>query len=442
MISFLKAILHGLLAPVLYASVWITFLGSVFKRAEWSLYLLVILAPLPVVWYQIHQFPFGKDTMDILIAGAFLGILLNKGGFQRAPGTLIIALFMLISFFAVWNATFRFSLPLPFSTANPVLGDWKNYVEMIFLYFLTYSAIRDEQQQKRLLIIMAAVILFIVVRETRNFSESAGGFSYDKRLTGPFWPAGLGANHFGAFVAHYSALLFGMYLMDKHKYRRWLYLAAAVFSIHPLFFTYSRGAYVAVFVILVLYGLLKQRTLLIGAAVFVFTWQFVLPETVVERITMTESPSGEIEDSAAHRLIVWHRAMNLFHDNFIFGIGFNSFGFTVPAGELTDTHNFYLKTAAEQGIIGLFVLGLVFLRALSGGWQLFRTGQSPFHRGLGLGFLGCTVAMAVTNIFGDRFSYFVMGSYFWIFWAMVDRARVLSNEAAEKTRQAELAKAA
>lgn len=427
MIAFIKGLLHGLLAPTLYAGVWFTFLAAAVKRAEWSLYLLAILAPLPVIWYQLHALPLGKDTMDVLIAGTFLGILFNKGGFDRARSTFLIGLFMLTSFLAVWNSTLRFGLPLPFTTANPLLADWKNYVEMIFLYFLAYNALKLEEHQKVMLLIIAVVFLLIGVREFRNFSEGAG-FSYDRRVEGPFWIMGLGANHIGAFMADYGALLLGMALIDRHKFRKWLYWAAVGFSLHPLFFSYSRGAYVGALAVIVLYGLLKKRSLLLVVAVLVFTWQVVLPETVVERIAMTEDSSGQIESSAAQRVVLWQHAIQLFQQNFLFGIGFNSFGFTVAPGQLTDTHNFYMKTAAEQGIIGLVVLGLVLLRALSSGWRLYRQGASEFHRALGFGFIGCTIALMVTNIFGDRFSYFVMGANFWIVWGMVDRAINLAEK--------------
>jgi len=428
MIGVIKGILYGILAPTLYAGLWATFLAGMFKRAEWPLYLLAILAPLPAVWYQLHPFPMGKDTMDILIAGTFLGIMFNKGGFDRAPSTATIGLFMVVSFAALWNGTLRFGLPLPFTTANPLLADWKNYVEMIFLYFLAYSAMKNEDQQKTILVIIAVVVLLIGVREFRNFSEGAG-FSYDRRVEGPFWIAGLGANHIGAFVAHFGALLLGMSMIDKHKYRKWLYLAAAGFSLHPLFFSYSRGAYVAAAAVLVVYGILKKRSLLLVVVALVFAWQVVLPDTVVQRITMTEDASGQIESSAAQRLVLWQHALQLFEENFLFGIGFNSFGFTITEGRLTDTHNFYMKTAAEQGIIGLAILALVLLRALASGWRLYRTGQSEFHRALGFGFVGCTVALIVTNIFGDRFSFFMMGSYFWIVWGTVDRALSLAHAA-------------
>lgn len=427
MLAALKAFVHAILAPMLYAGLWGTFFASVFRRAEWALYLLVILTPLPVIWYRLHDFPLGTSTLDILIFGAFLGVLFNKQGFQSAPSTWLIGVFIFISYLALWNSTLRFGLPLPFTTSNPLLSSWKNYVEMIFLYFIAYNVVRNEDQQKTLVIIMATVILLIMVRETRNFTAGTS-FSYDKRAEGPFWIVGLGANHFGAFIAHYCGLLFGLFLVDKHKYRKWLYLGAAAFSVSPLFFAYSRGAYLATLVVITIYGLLKKRILLAGLVALVLMWQTVLPQTVVERISTTQDSSGQIEDSAAHRVVLWQHAKQVFEDNFVFGVGFNGFGYTVPQGELTDTHNFYMKTASEQGVIGLLILGLVMLRAVFSGWRLFRIGQSDFHRGLGLGFLGCSMAVMVTNIFGDRWSYFMLGCYFWVFWGLVDRATTIARE--------------
>jgi O-antigen ligase len=200
------------------------------------------------------------------------------------------------------------------------------------------------------------------------------------------------------------------------------------FSISPLFFAYSRGAYVAALLVVTAYGLLKKPTLLVLVAALLITWQTVLPPTVVERISMTQTETGEIEASAAHRVVLWEHAKQLFEDNITFGIGFNGFGFTVPAGELTDTHSFYMKTASEQGVIGLTIFALVLLIALHSGWRLYRRGQSPFHQGLGLGFIGCTLAVITSNLFGDRWSYFALGSYFWIFWGLVDRAFQLDQE--------------
>lgn len=440
MLAALKGFLHGLLAPTLYGTVFITFFLSIVKRAEWSVYLLAILAPLPVVWYQLMQFPLGKDTMDILVLGAMLGIFFNKGGFERPPITPLLITFMLTSYLALWNSTLHFNLPAPWTTANPVLADWKNYVEMIFLYFLAFSAIKTEDHQKTLLMIMAAVVLFISVREFRNFT-AGNVFNYDKRAEGPFWIVGLGANHLGAFIADYAGLLLGMFLIDKHKYRSWLYLATVLFSIYPLFFSYSRGAYVAMLAVIFVYGLIKKRSLLVLVAALFFTWQVVLPPSVVDRIAMTETPSGQLEESAEDRVILWEHATQIFEENPVFGIGFNGFALSLQGHRLTDTHNYYMKTASEQGVIGLVLLGLVLLRALSSGWRLYRSGQSTFHKGLGLGFIGCVTSLVVSNIFGDRFSYFVLGSYFWLLWGAVERAILLIDKVTAPSINTEPSKA-
>jgi O-antigen ligase len=293
------------------------------------------------------------------------------------------------------------------------------------------NAIQDDKQLKTLLLIATTVILLIGVRESRNFTEGSE-FSYDKRAEGPFWIVGLGANHLGAFIAAYGAFLLGLYLCDDDKKRRWLYLAAILSCIHPLFFSYSRGAYAAAIVALLFFGLVKSRKLLVLAVVIFVSWQTLFPATVVERITMTENPSGNLEASAAHRLVLWEHAKAMFQENPIFGVGFGGFRFTLPPDEtLTDTHSFYMKMLSEQGIIGTSFFLLVLARGFRSGWQLYRGGRTPLYQGLGLGFLGCIVATSISNIFGDRWSYFVLGAYLFIFWGLVDRALLISKAQAE-----------
>ncbi len=175
-------------------------------------------------------------------------------------------------------------------------------------------------------------------------------------------------------------------------------------------------------------AVLEKRTLLIGVAVILLAWTTVLPSSVVDRVMMTETASGELEGSASHRFNLWEHAYNLFEQNPVFGIGFGGFGFTVPEGELTDTHNFYMKTLSEQGVIGLILLFIILMMAMRSGWRLYRTGKTPFHQGLGFGFMGTIIACMIANVFGDRWSYFVLGGYFWILWGFVDRGILMTLE--------------
>jgi O-antigen ligase len=167
-------------------------------------------------------------------------------------------------------------------------------------------------------------------------------------------------------------------------------------------------------------------------------WQTVLPASVVDRIQMTETPSGQLEHSAGGRLLLWEHALNLFHAHPVFGIGFG--GFSMSAGgiqlrtgeelpENQDVHSFYMRTLSESGVIGITLLLYLLFKSFLSGWRLYSVGETPFYKGLGFGFMGCVMAVAITNLFGDRWSYFALGGYFWIFWALVDRAVINVNAA-------------
>lgn len=429
--GFILAILSPIALPLVYVSAFLTVVISIFKNAQWGLFVLVALIPLPNLWYMLHPYPLGKDLIDFLVFAVFAGIFINKDGLVKSKNTAFLLLIILVNYVSLWNTSFNFSLFPPITTENELLRDWKNYAEMIFLYVLVVNAIRDDKQLKTLLLIAATVILLVSVREYRNFTEGEA-FSYDKRSEGPFWVVGLGSNHLGAFIAEYGAFLLGLFLCDDDKRRRLLYLAAVLFSIHPLFFAYSRGAYAAAFIGLIFLGLVKKRSLLILATVIFVSWQTLLPATVAERIAMTESTGGNLEPSAAHRIELWEEATALFENNPIFGIGFGGFGLSVPPGEtLTDTHSFYMKTLSEQGIIGIGLFLTLLARAFRSGWQLYRTAQIPFYKGMGLGFAACIVATSVSNLFGDRWSYFVLGGYLFVFWGLVDRALLNLQDAAQ-----------
>lgn len=412
------ALLKPIIPWILYAALLAVAIIGMSRHAQRSLYLLVLLTPLPALWYPLHGLPFGKDTMDILVLSCVVGAYVNKGGMESPDGSGVIKFFMLVSFASLINMIVGFGIPL--DGAKPFIAIWKNYFEMLLLYFIAFSIMKDEKHQHNLIVLIAFIIFLISLREFRNFTAGSS-FSYDKRSSGPFYLLGLGPNHFAAFIAHFGCLILGLFLVDKHKWRRRLYMATLAFALHPLFFAYSRGAYAAVVLVLLIYGILQKRVILAGLVALAFTWQVVLPDTVVDRITMTSNEDGQLEDSALQRVILWEKAKQLFRDNPVFGVGINGFEYEMRGQELRNTHNFFMQTAAEQGVIGLFALGLLFLRGYWVAWCVFRSSGDDFQRGLGLGFLGCVTAVIITNIFGDRFSQFAIGGYFFIVFGLLER---------------------
>lgn len=425
MLTFLKALLHEIFPPLAYTGGLLLLVYAVIKDVRVGVLLLVALIPQPNLWYKFHEYPLGKDFIDILFLACVLGIILQKKMPVSLPNTLLLLSFIAVNYLALINTSLNFHLPFPFSGENRLLLDWKNYAQMILLYFIVARSVETEREAQILTLVMTFVVLLVGYRAYKSF-YAGDSFSYGKRAGGPFEQVGLGANHLGAFMAHSIAMLAAMFLSERELKTRLVRAAAIAFGTLALLYSYSRGAYLAIVAVMVYFGIRRKPILLAACLVLFVAWKTLLPHSVIERITMT-SQDGQIESSAAHRLDLWEHAKALLLANPIFGVGYGGFGFTVPEGELTDTHNVYMKILSEQGIVGFAFLMIIFLRMFISGNRLLRVARSPYLKGLGLGMTGAVAACMVTNMFGDRWSYFVLGGFLWVWWGLVDKMTIIEG---------------
>jgi len=427
MLESIKLLSRLFLLQAMYFGGLGTMIYALFKRAEIALFLFAALISQPNIWYKLADMPLGKDFTDLIFLAAFFGILLNKQPITKTGNLTICFIFLCFSFFSLLNSCEHFSLGLPVSLDHPLVKPWKNYAIMVLLYALTLSAVKTERHQKILVYIMILVILHISLRSYRSFS-GGGSFVEDSRYAGPFWIVGLGSNHLGAFIADYSIFTLGLFFFEKNPRRKVLCIVTVLFSLHPLFFSYSRGAYAAAAFALLFFGIIKKRTLLLLLVGLFLAWQTLLPPSVVDRINMTQNESGQLERSAAARLELWDAAVVLFEQNPLFGVGFDGFRLSREGEHWTDTHNYFLKKLSEEGIVGLLLLIILYLRCYHSAFRLLKTGKSSFQQGLAFGFLGCTSAHIITNMFGDRFTWIELGAFFFMLWALVDRGVLLSQK--------------
>ncbi len=425
MLTALKLYLRKIFFPSVYTGGMLLSLYAFFKDAWWGFLLLIALIPQPNIWHKFYELPMGKDFMDILFIMIFLGIFVQHKKIPITVSGYIIIFFLVYTYWSLWLSSYNFGLPRPISRWSYQLMEWKNFAQMILIYFMSLTLAKNENQQKLLFTLMSSVIFFMALRNYRNFSGGSA-FQYDKRVGGPFFFVGLGATHYGAFMAHFPPACLGMSFFEKDLKKKLFYILTFAICLHPLFFSYSRGAYIGTALALLFFGLFKKRSILVAFVVLYFVWQAVLPPSVVDRISGSVTATGELEGSASSRLHVWDQAGRIISNHPLIGVGWEGFGLSIPIDErihgLTDTHNYYVKTLCDRGIIGLALLMLIFGKALHSGFILFIRGKSTFHQGLGLSFIGTVLACMVTNFFGDRFTYFVLGSYFWMLWGLVDRS--------------------
>jgi O-antigen ligase len=121
-------------------------------------------------------------------------------------------------------------------------------------------------------------------------------------------------------------------------------------------------------VIVLIYGLLKNRLLLLTAILIAFLAYFAVPR-IQTRLSGVTDPA----DSAAFRIISWNNALTIFKDNSLIGIGFNTYRYVQKDYEFIDdspssinsgagADSSLLLVLATTGIIGtiLFLTSFAF----------------------------------------------------------------------------------
>lgn len=432
--------LSFLIPLVLYASAIVVFLASVFWRPEIGIYYLVPLFPLQTVRYKILDFPLGSKLIDIILLGVVIGVLVRRE-FKLVPKTQLnklLALFALFLYVSLWRGALFLDTELPFWIDNPRFSTWKNYMVLPLVFILVVSVIKEIRQIKILVLLMCVSALLA----NKSFYDVVGGrdlshFSYEMRDAGAFGFAG--ANGAGAFDAWFALFLLSLCAYQTKALLKVPTLGLAGFSIYCLMLTFSRGAYIGFLVGLVLLAIIKERKLLLLLIPFLFTWQAFVPVSVQERIFSTYNSSDQqLEASAAERIALWEDARQLIPRNPLFGTGYNTYEYMHSAGikvgeiELTDTHNYYLKVLVETGISGLLLLLVLFAKMFFVGYRLYRTAEDPFLKSIGLGLVLAVVAVAVVNIFGDRWQYVQIVGFFWVVVACAVRGLMLTQQTARE----------
>lgn len=433
----------GILATIKSFAPWVLYLAGIaaffaglMGKVRWPLLIVTFLLPLRNVVERLYEFPLGNQLLDILIGGMLIGWLIStvtgrKKFMERSSinGMAILLVLYLTFTLLIGNDSLTGSLAL--DPGDPRVQDWKNFCLLPLLFFLTLNNITDRKWVWRIFGVMCfamAVMAYYTVSQVGMFSALVSR----EKITGTF--VFLGPNEVAAFLNQYTIILMSVYFFIKRKSIKLILLGLIYANLYCVLFLYSRGAYAGLAIGMFLLFLFKNRKLLLPLILVLLLWQVVLPEKAIERLKGTKTEYGELDESSERRLVVWQKGLEIFKENPIVGIGFGVF--RTLGYDLSDTHNIYVKILVEQGLAGLLIFLLVILAFMIEGFRLYQKGDDDFSKGLGLGLFVCMFVLLVNNFFGDRWSYFELSGYLWIFAGLVARLNIISNEENKPARPA------
>jgi len=398
---------------------------SLTGRPLLGLYYMIPFLPYRTLRDHFLDYPLGGNMLTILVFAVIIGALLKGKSIPRSSLYTIWLGFGVYLYLSMWFGTALGNAPPPLWLGDVNFETWKDYM-LIPLVFTAAGMVVEDRKAVRTVILITAVSLLAIDRSCllESMSRSWGSFDENKRDAGPL---AYGSNQTAAFLAQFAMFFWGFVQFVKRKKLRLIFYGLVTLTIFADLYTFSRGSYLALIVSVIVLGFLKDRKLIVIAAIFLFTWQAIVPTAVRERVNMTQNSNGKLEDSAQERVSLWEAAEESIISNPVLGIGFATYQIGNHVDGLKDTHNWYIKVMVETGIVGMIIVLAMLQQVLAVAYRLFKRAEDPLYQGLGLGLFVAMCSCIVANCFGDRWTYLEITGMLWVLVAAAIRALQLAE---------------
>ena len=313
--------------------------------------------------------------------------------------------------------------------------------------FVPLIIFKQKEIIKRSATVLAVSILTVVTIALIRHSLTGFHFANINDAVAPFF-----RNHvnYSAMLVCIIPIFFAFYKLSSSKKIKALTAVSIIVLLVALFFSYSRGAWLALIIGLIAYWLIQKRILVIFfVAVFIITagllfWiksndrylQFANDyKTTIFHKDFKEHliATYKLKDvSTAERFYRWIAGVRMIKENPLTGFGPNTFyenykPFAIPAFETwvsdnkehSTVHNYFLLITIEQGIPGLIFFSLLLGASLYYAQKLYHRIKDAFYKTIAAT-IGVIISMlVVVNFLSDLIETDKVGSLFFLSIAML-----------------------
>lgn len=267
--------------------------------------------------------------------------------------------------------------------------------------------------------IVAAYGVFQYIAGTAILNSEWVDLSQFPELTQRVYSTLQNPNILGSFLVLTVAYSIGVFSALPGGKRRIALIVLFLLSCSCLLLTFSRGNWVSLFVVLLIYACFFYRKALLpflggGALAAYFAWDLLANRlmsifqtedtSVALRFSYIESTLAMIKDTPWG--VGWYGYMYAFPDY--------DFYLQNPDVPMYHCHNLFLNITAELGIQGLIVFLLIIGFLAKDAWFLAYAKVEPWRRGIGRGYLLSLIGIAVSGLTDHTLFNIQLGILFWV----------------------------
>lgn len=338
-----------------------------------------------------------------------------------------VAVFLIINFIAVITSQF------PRVSIEGFVG---KVLEGAFTYFAFVEGISTKKRIKVFLGVFAVSLLLICVNGLYQYFLGHD-FIHGQIFAGRVFSSFRAPNDFAAYLVVVASILLYLFLFSGRESDgaatlsffamrgvRLILFALFALSFVCLILTYSRGAWVAFVLSLLILGMRRRRFfLLAGGFLVIFLLAFAYQSTrVVPSEIQSDKKWARYFDWENNRLGYWKRSVSIIKDYPVLGSGLNTYSsiqWAYDVGWGGYPHNSYLQMTAETGVIGLSVFLWMITVLLRNSFRNLKHIEDPSLRILLLSFLAGLISFFIHSFFDTNFYSVQLGSFMWLLMGFI-----------------------
>jgi O-antigen ligase len=214
-----------------------------------------------------------------------------------------------------------------------------------------------------------------------------------ERVTSTF----VGANSFSYYLVFLSLMALGLALYAAPRLRWPLFGLAAILGI-TLILTFTRTAWIAFAAGALLLGAYAGKKVLATMVLVLVVCVLFVPAIGdrFQELGSTNANNLDRRDSLEWRIAYWTDIIPLANSNPVTGIGLKMTSEETDAAKLP--HNDYLRSYVEMGVVGLVAFVVMLVAMIRTPMRSLRIATDGLQRGILVGFLAISVALAVASL--------------------------------------------